>query len=886
MYKKLSLLLTLMLILLSVSHLSAQASISLTIAVPAWREDVFEAPDFFQEFENQYPGVKVVLAPSSDNTFFTPAAFNLDEHLEAANDYVNSADVLYVTNDNLSVEATRAGLFLDLAPLAAGDIDLNTTDFLPNVLESFQWDRGLWAIPIALDVQLVIYDPAAFDAAGLPYPNDNWTLDDFANADRVLAETSADGVIIRPGFVSFGSSQLLLRSLLNRGFYDETTLLQQPRLTDPDLEALLRTWQDYYADGLLGGTPVQGSFDFAEMPLLITQQFLLSPFVGAGGSERLGALLPGGTAGLSVTAFAVSGGTQHPELAYELLKFLSSDARTANSFFSASPARRSLIGVDPGSGDIAFSPEYSEEVQALIIQAIENGLPASELRFSTYIQQALDRINSEGLDVLVALQEAEAAAIENLQLAADRRAETVVLVATPVPTPVLGAGDVALNFGITSFITPLPNRERWDAVISDFTATDSQVRQIILDTEFASSLTPLAEKFDCFYLPYNNVSAEDIQTVLSLDPFLDADLNFERRDVVGDILNQVQRENRTWAYPINLQPQVLWYNTTAFGAAGVPAPENGWTTDAFADTLRRLRPDPNDPAPFQPREFGGNYILMLTAAFGGLPIDYRTMPPTYDLTNPATVDAMRQVLDLAKDGYIEYNELATLGGGGFGGGGPMEIPIYNETLNQFSFQRLQFSLENEEQDPYRLTTFPRGTQYTPVTYTIGTAYISASTPHPDACYRWITTIAQHPELFNAMPVRQSQLQNTETNAALGLDLSSFYLSFDALLRGPNVIEFPSSFDGSASPGAFITQLWVNRVMDRYVLQDADLETELADAARYINEYTTCTADIPPFDPNNYATQAEQIDYFRQFTRCAVAIDPELTSVFPEVLLGE
>jgi hypothetical protein len=48
---------------------------------------------------------------------------------------------------------------------------------------------------------------------------------------------------------------------------------------------------------------------------------------------------------------------------------------------------------------------------------------------------------------------------------------------------------------------------------------------------------------------------------------------------------------------------------------------------------------------------------MLIAAYGGLPFDYRTDPPTLNFTDPATVEAIRQVLDLAKADLIQYETL-------------------------------------------------------------------------------------------------------------------------------------------------------------------------------------------------------------------------------------
>ncbi len=860
--------------------LSAQQETILTLSIPDWRADDFDEPGFFEDFESEY-GAKVVLAPPTQDAFFIPAAYDLEQHLESAQNYAATADVIYVSSDNLSIEATRAGYILDLTPLTSGDPDLNPEDFFPGAYESFQWDRGLWGLPVSMDVQFIIYDPAAFDAAGLEYPNESWTLDDYANADRLLTEYDEDGEVVLPGFGLFGTNRYLLRSLLGHGFYDAATVPEQPKFTDADTQALLASLIQYQEEGLLGGAEITGDFDFQAIPLTISGPYeLTTMFRPANAPVKAGALLPGGTAGLRVEGFAISAGTNQPELAYELTRWLTSQPRISNSFFGVSPARRSLVGVEPEEGDqVILRPEYPEDVQALIDRALENALPTAELRFADYIDRIVSLVKDDGQELSAASTTVEVEAVENLQTALDRRGTAVLAVPTPVPTPVLAAGEVSLNFGMASFISPMPNQDRWDQVIDEFTANDPEVRQIVIDNDFAPSLTQLAEEFDCFYLPYNSVNSDDINAVLSLDPFLDADFNFDTNDIVGRVMSQVERDNRTWAYPLALQPSILRYHSDLFAEAGIPAPDNGWTTDSFTDALQSLKIDPDDPTPFQPREFGGNYILMLAAAYGGLPVDYRTQPATLNFTDPANVEALRQVLDLAKAGYIEYTELATFGGG-FGGGGS-DIPIYNETLSIFSFNRVMAQGEGSEYvDPYRITSYPAGSQYTPVTYTIGTAYISASTLNAEACYRWISNLSNHPDLFLAMPVRRSHLNDPDITASLGNDLTAFYQQFEAQLQAPNVIEFNSAFGGgSTSPGEFITQFWLNRAMDRYVLEDANLDAELAEAELFAQDYQTCIVDIPAFDPANFTNQEEQINYFRQFTDCAITVDPSMEEIF-------
>ena len=89
---------------------------------------------FFAEFEAQNPGVNVVFVLSGDSMYYGSAAFSPDEHLDSVEEYVNKADVLYSDSWNMSVDATRAGYFLDLSPLVSSDSSFDTADFFPGDL--------------------------------------------------------------------------------------------------------------------------------------------------------------------------------------------------------------------------------------------------------------------------------------------------------------------------------------------------------------------------------------------------------------------------------------------------------------------------------------------------------------------------------------------------------------------------------------------------------------------------------------------------------------------------------------------------------------------------------------------------------------------------------
>ena len=86
----------------------------------------------------------------------------------------------------------------------------------------------------------------------------------------------------------------------------------------------------------------------------------------------------------------------------------------------------------------------------------------------------------------------------------------------------------------------------------------------------------------------------------------------------------------------------------------------------------------------------------MVAAYGGVPIDYRVTPPAVNFTDPATVTAIQQALDLAMRGYFRYAGLGILqhSTAGF----PDETTsIYPNTLNGFSGK-----------DPNKPVLFPGG----------------------------------------------------------------------------------------------------------------------------------------------------------------------------------
>ncbi|MBZ0288794.1 MAG: extracellular solute-binding protein, partial [Anaerolineae bacterium] len=333
------------LLALPLSGLGAQDSVTITLALPQGIETII-TPDMLADFESQNPGIKVQKLTGGFPGF--PSAVGaIDEHFTEVEKYMSVADVVYMSSTNLSPEAAQAGYFLDLSPLTATDSTLNPDDFLPAVWQSVQWDGKVWMLPVSADVVVLIYDTEAFDNAGLAYPNGAWTLDDLDSAARALAEKDADGNVTKPGVALFGDyTGLLLRSLSGEGFYDSSVIPNAPALNKPVLEPILTTLAQMKQDGVFS-TGFAG--ELTDVPMRIMGSIGMAPFLN-GDKKPGGSLLPGGYAGMEAQGFAISAGTQHPDAAYALVKYFSNNPAASNNFLSATPARRSMLGIEVQPG--------------------------------------------------------------------------------------------------------------------------------------------------------------------------------------------------------------------------------------------------------------------------------------------------------------------------------------------------------------------------------------------------------------------------------------------------------------------------------------------------------------------------------------------------------
>jgi multiple sugar transport system substrate-binding protein len=274
-------------------------------------------------FERQHPDIKVRIALTPWDTYWTK--------LQTAATGGSAPDVFWMLNDHFPLYAS-GGALLQLDDQIK-DAKLNLADYVPSSAAGVQWDGHVYGIPKDTNSFGLFYNKALFKAAGVAPPDASWTWADVVTAAQRLTDRKkgvygvaapvndvlsyyltipqAGGQVISPdgrssGYADPGSIEGLRfwTDLIQR--YHVSPTAQQLSDTDPVALFTAGKIAMYYG----------GSWD----PIAIAA-------IPAGSKNTGIAPLPKGrnasfyANGIANVAFAK---TEHPEQAWEFLRFLGS----------------------------------------------------------------------------------------------------------------------------------------------------------------------------------------------------------------------------------------------------------------------------------------------------------------------------------------------------------------------------------------------------------------------------------------------------------------------------------------------------------------------------------------------------------------------------------
>jgi multiple sugar transport system substrate-binding protein len=134
---------------------------------------------------------------------------------------------------------------LDLQPLLDADASNIQSDYPAALLAPFRQGGALHGLPTSVNFRLLSYNQTAFDAAGVPHPTADWTLDDLLDAAQRL--TTGGDEDRQYGFVSLGNQVGDLQFFVRQMGASPTTGSaenEQPNFTDPKLAQAVRAYLD------------------------------------------------------------------------------------------------------------------------------------------------------------------------------------------------------------------------------------------------------------------------------------------------------------------------------------------------------------------------------------------------------------------------------------------------------------------------------------------------------------------------------------------------------------------------------------------------------------------------------------------------------------------
>jgi multiple sugar transport system substrate-binding protein len=141
--------------------------------------------EIISRFEEANPDILVQLEAVAGSDYYTRLLTQI-----AAK---RPPDIMQVGDDAVPMFVDK-GAFVLLDDYIKGTDGLDTSIYLPGLLEPGQWNGEQWLLPKDYSPLGVYYNKKIFDQFGVPYPKDGWTWDDLlATAKALTKDTNNDG---------------------------------------------------------------------------------------------------------------------------------------------------------------------------------------------------------------------------------------------------------------------------------------------------------------------------------------------------------------------------------------------------------------------------------------------------------------------------------------------------------------------------------------------------------------------------------------------------------------------------------------------------------------------------------------------------------------------
>lgn len=259
-------------------------------------------------------------------------------------DYFTKIQALWASGDSSQIpdvaflwptpRYAAEGVLENLDPLIA-ESGYDLTDYWPALLESAMYDGSVYGFPRDSGLEVLYYNKDMFDEAGLAYPDDTWTWNEFQAAVEALTIKDAAGNVERYGLGMENGKWQLWVGQNNGAILDDMRNPSKCTLADPAAMDAIKFYSDMVNNGFAmrdadlnqaGGDA--GVFQSGLAAMIIQNSSRVTAFNAAGMNYDVAVVpIPEGgqrSASAGGAAWVMSAGTDNKEAAWTFLSWLQS----------------------------------------------------------------------------------------------------------------------------------------------------------------------------------------------------------------------------------------------------------------------------------------------------------------------------------------------------------------------------------------------------------------------------------------------------------------------------------------------------------------------------------------------------------------------------------
>jgi multiple sugar transport system substrate-binding protein len=367
--------------------------------------------EIIARFEDENPDILVQLEAVAGRDYYTRLLTQI-----AAGD---APDIMQIGDDAVPMFVDK-GSFLPLDSFIAGAYSLDTSIYLPGVLEPGQWEGQQWLLPKDFSPMAVYYNKAIFDEYGIDYPQDGWTWADLLDKAKALTrDTDGDGKTDLWGVqltANWTTGFEYWIAAAGGSLISEDGTQFEGYMDSPSAIAAVQFFSDLYHVHKVAPPPADfalwaggnAEFDNGQAAMRVFGRwpqagYLENPSIDLGvvgmpvGEERASILFWGG--------FGIFSGTEHPEAAWRFLRFYT--GQEGSSVWKdwaippvASAAEEAGLTADPIEGvwigeldhlvprAYVFTPFWGETADPALRRALETVLIDPDAEVTEVMRQA------------------------------------------------------------------------------------------------------------------------------------------------------------------------------------------------------------------------------------------------------------------------------------------------------------------------------------------------------------------------------------------------------------------------------------------------------------------------------------------------------------------